>query len=100
MNPSYLLNRGYDVSLLELPRPASQAPVPMAGSGEGTLWAPGELQTIAGWGRTEEGSGLTDVHQEAQDPIATDAYCNGAYPELEARTMIWAGYPEGGVETC
>jgi secreted trypsin-like serine protease len=33
-------------------------------------------------------------------PVTTDAYCAGAYGDFDARTMVCAGYPEGGVDTC
>ena len=33
-------------------------------------------------------------------PITTDAYCAGAYSDFDAKTMICAGFPQGGVDTC
>ena len=33
-------------------------------------------------------------------PVTTGAYCAGAYDEFDATTMVCAGYPEGGVDTC
>ena len=100
MQPNYLLNRGYDISLFELNAPSAKAPVKVAGTGEGSLWSAGTLETIVGWGATEEGGDLPDVLQEAQVPVTTDAYCSNAYSAFEAITMLCAGYPQGGVDTC
>jgi secreted trypsin-like serine protease len=39
--------------------------------------------------------------QEAQVPITTDAYAAGAYgSSFDPRTMLGAGFPQGGVDTC
>ena len=100
LNPNYLLNIGYDVALLELSTISTKAPTKVAGATETGLWSPGTLETIVGWGATEEGGDTPDILQEANVPITTDAYCAGAYSDFEAKTMLCAGYPEGGVDTC
>ena len=100
VQPNYLLNVGYDISLLELNAPATKAPVKVAGAGEGSLWAPGTMETIVGWGTTSEGGSTPNTLQEAQVPTTTDAYCSGAYSDFDARTMVCAGFPQGGVDTC
>jgi trypsin len=98
---NYLATMGYDISLLHLSRNSSQTPTRVSGTGETSLWSPGTLETIVGWGVTEEGGDAPDVLQEAEVPITTDAYCSGAYgSSFEKETMICAGYPEGGVDTC
>ena len=51
-------------------------------------------------GTTQRGRRHADTLQEAQVPIATDAYCAGAYSGFDAQTQICAGYPQGGVDTC
>ncbi len=33
-------------------------------------------------------------------PITTDQYCAGAYSDFDAKTMVCAGFPQGGVDTC
>jgi secreted trypsin-like serine protease len=97
---NYLATKGYDISLLKLSRASTKAPVKVAGAGERALWNPGVMETIVGWGRTTEGGETPDVVQEAQVPITTDAYCAGIYPEFAVRTMVCAGYPEGGIDSC
>jgi secreted trypsin-like serine protease len=100
VNPDYLLSAGYDIALLELSTPSTMTPARVVGAGGGTLWAPGTLETIVGFGTTSEGGDAADTLQEAQVPITTDAYCSGAYSDFDASTMVCAGFPEGGVDTC
>jgi secreted trypsin-like serine protease len=100
-HPDYLLTNGYDVSLLQLSSPSSMTPTQVASAGERAIWNPGTLETIVGWGVTEEGGDTPDRLQEAQVPITTDAYCSGAYDSsFDPVTMVCAGFPEGGVDTC
>ena len=100
IEPSYLATSGYDITLLHLGRDSTQPPVKVAGAAERSSWAPDTLETIVGWGTTSEGGDVPDTLQEAQVPITTDGYCAGAYSDFDARTMVCAGYPQGGVDTC
>jgi secreted trypsin-like serine protease len=108
MHPNYwffqqkdILTAGYDVSLIELSSASTKAAVQVSGASETALWSPGTMETIVGWGATEEGGDLPDRLQEAQVPITTDAYCDNAYEgTFDAATMVCAGFPEGGVDTC
>jgi secreted trypsin-like serine protease len=100
VNPNYLLTSGYDITLLKLTTASTKAPTKVAGASEGSIWSAGTLETIVGWGATEEGGDLPNHLQEAQVPITTDAYCAGAYSDFDAATMVCAGFPQGGVDTC
>ena len=100
MHPNYLLTSGYDISLLKLSQSSSMAPTQVAGAGERSIWSAGALETIVGWGATEEGGDLPDNLQEARVPITTDAYCASAYSDFDPTTMVCAGFPQGGVDTC
>jgi secreted trypsin-like serine protease len=100
VHPNYLATKGHDISILKLSRASTMAPTKVAGSGETGLWAAGTLETIVGWGATSENGSSPSTLQEAQVPITTDAYCAGAYSDFDARTMVCAGYPQGGVDTC
>jgi secreted trypsin-like serine protease len=97
---NYLATKGYDISLLKLSRASTKPPVKVAGTGERGLWSAGTTETIVGWGVTEEDGSAPDVLQEARVPITTDSYCSGAYSDFDARTMVCAGFPQGGVDTC
>jgi secreted trypsin-like serine protease len=100
VEPSYLATMGYDITLLKLSRNAAESPTPVSGTSETSLWSPGTLETIVGWGTTSEGGDLPDTLQEADVPVTTDAYCGDAYSEFDPKTMICAGFPQGGVDTC
>ncbi|HYH89822.1 MAG TPA: serine protease [Solirubrobacteraceae bacterium] len=100
MQPSYLLNAGYDISLLKLARNSSKAPTRVVGAAGASLWAAGTLEEIVGFGTTEEGGDTPDTLQKAKVPITTDAYCAGAYSDFDANSMVCAGYPQGGTDTC
>jgi trypsin len=101
MHPDYLLTNGYDVSLLELSTPSTMTPTQVASASERSIWNAGTLESIVGWGVTEEGGDTPDRLQEAQVPVTTDAYCSGAYgSDFDPITMVCAGFPEGGVDTC
>ena len=97
---NYLATSGYDISLLKLSRASTKTPTKVAGTADTALWAAGTSEWIVGWGVTEEGGSSPDVLQEAQVPIVTDATCANAYGDFDARTMICAGFPQGGVDTC
>ena len=101
MHPDYLLTNGYDISLLQLSTPSTMTPTQVASASERAIWNAGTLESIVGWGVTEEDGDTPDRLQEAQVPITTDAYCSGAYgSDFDAVTMVCAGFPEGGVDTC
>jgi trypsin len=100
VHPDHLLNSGYDITLLKLSRASTQAPTKVAGTADTATWAPGTMEKIVGWGTTSEGGSTPKNLQEAQVPITTDAYCAGAYSDFDPRTMVCAGFPQGGVDTC
>jgi len=100
VQPNYLVNAGYDITLLELSTASTKTPAQVVGAGGGALWAPSTLETIVGFGTTSEGGDTADTLQEAQVPVTTDAYCAGAYDDFDPQTMLCAGFPQGGVDTC
>src|SRR4051794_33538320 len=98
---------GNDVSLLRLDHASAVAPIPIAAQSERSLWFPGALATIAGFGTTsQDSSPAPAVMQVAQVPIVADPVCAAAYPRDSAQvanngafdpsTMVCAGYPAGG----
>lgn len=100
VEPDYLATSGHDITLLQLASNSTKAPTRVAGASEGSLWAPGTMETIAGWGTTSEGGDTPGTLQEAQVPITADATCAAAYSDFDATTMVCAGYPQGGTDTC
>ena len=107
VSPEYLgLTSRNDLSILTLSRAVDEgARRRSRARRERSIWDPGALATIAGWGVTEEDGDLPDTLQKAQVPITTDAYCESRYSDddgwdFDPETMVCAGYPEGGVDTC
>jgi hypothetical protein len=54
------------------------------------------METIVGFGTTQEGGDVADTLQEANVPVTADGCCAGAYGGLDATTMACAEFPEGG----
>ena len=108
VSPEYLglLNSRNDLSILTLEHASTHAPTQVAAGSERSIWNPGVLATIAGWGVTDADDGeLPDTLQKADVPITTDAYCEASYPDddgwdFDPETMVCAGYPQGGGDTC
>jgi secreted trypsin-like serine protease len=100
VEPNYLLNSGYDITLLKLSANSTKTPTQVSGAGETGLWSAGTSEWIVGWGTTSEGGNTPSTLQEAQVPITTDAYCDGAYSDFDPVSMVCAGFPQGGVDTC
>jgi trypsin len=102
---------GNDVTLLKLDGPSRVRPMAIAPPSEPSIWRPGVLATIAGFGTTSESSSTPPAQMQlARVPITTDAYCAAAYPSglsevgddgsFDPSTMLCAGYPQGGTDTC
>jgi secreted trypsin-like serine protease len=113
VDTDYLVTNGVgnDVSLLELGTPSKIAPMQVAPIGDQRQWRPGVLATIAGFGTTSQSSTSPPPQMRyARVPITTDAYCASKYPKglslvqndgyFDPATMICAGYPQGGTDTC
>jgi trypsin len=107
VSPDYLgLTNRNDLSILTLEHASTHAPTQVAAGSERSIWNPGVLATIVGWGVTDpDDDEAPNTLQKANVPITTDAYCESAYPDDEGwdfdpETMVCAGYPEGGVDSC
>jgi trypsin len=113
VDSDYLVTNGTgnDVTLLKLSTPSQLRPMRIAAVGERKIWRPGVLATVAGFGTlSESDSNPPSQMQFAKVPITSDDYCAGAYPaglstvlddgSFDAKTMLCAGYPQGGTDTC
>ena len=101
----------HDAAIVTLDSASSKPPVKVASAAERSLWSPGTMATIAGYGVTEADGDQPDVLQEARVPIVADSVAAEAYPYLvdgvdplfggfESATQLGAGFPNGGVDTC
>jgi secreted trypsin-like serine protease len=111
VDSDYLVTNGTgnDVTLLQLDHPSAVPPVHIAAAGERQIWDPGTPATIAGFGLTSQDAPKPpDTMQRATVPILSDVDCASAYPDgfpsgagsFDARSMLCAGYPQGGTDTC
>jgi secreted trypsin-like serine protease len=101
---------GNDVSLLKLTTRSQVKPMHIAPS-DPAIWRAGVLATIAGFGTTSQNASAPPSQmRDARVPIKSDRSCAKAYPSglggarnngyFDARTMLCAGYPRGGTDTC
>jgi hypothetical protein len=90
-----------DVSMLTLNRGAPSALTPrrVIKPGETSLWSPGDIATIIGWGDTTEGGTGSDDLREATLPIDANSACANYGVAFVPATMLCAGNPPGS-DTC
>jgi trypsin len=86
-----------DTAMLTLDRPADAYELMrVAATDEGSIWAPGDIMRIIGWGRTCsqfcDGSPLL---LEADVPIVTDSFCDSAYGNFDPSIMVCAADAPG-----
>lgn len=112
IHPNYDPRRGTeggnDIALVRLSRPVALATLPLVQPNQTSLTAPGTAATILGWGATfpraldQEPSGFALDLQQAEVPIVANEVCNApqSYNGTILDTMLCAGFPQGGVDTC
>jgi len=82
---------------------APAATIKIAGPGEASLWAPGAMTFVSGWGTTSEGGSRSDTLKVAITPIIDDPTCDslgGVYASFSAVSMVCAGVLSGGTDSC
>jgi len=101
VSPDYTdFGSGNDIAVVKLAQRLPYRPARVAGTGDTGLYAQGTFATVLGWGRTSEGGERSGVLRGARLPVAGDATCAQAFGNYDGRTMLCAGYPEGGVDAC
>jgi secreted trypsin-like serine protease len=95
-----------DLALLQLNRATTLEPLRLVAASEGSLWAPGKIATVLGWGTTcsQTCPTVTQLRQ-AGVPIVGDATCTADYSSpatfagsFNPLTMVCAG--TGATDTC
>jgi len=82
---------------------APAATIKIAGPGESSLWAPGAMTFVSGWGTTSEGGSRSDTLKVAITPVIDDSTCDslgGVYANFSAVSMVCAGVLSGGTDSC
>ncbi|OZM70238.1 serine protease [Amycolatopsis antarctica] len=101
VSPDYTdYGSGNDIAVLKLTDSLRYRPAAVATAADAGAYAEGTSATVLGWGRTSEGGARSTILRGAQVPIAGDATCGQAFGNYDNRTMVCAGYPEGGVDAC
>jgi secreted trypsin-like serine protease len=94
----------FDAAYLVLSAPANGlTPIKIAGTDEGALWDTDSPEDISGWGTTSGAvfASTQDTLRAATVQVLPDPSCSSAYStDYDAGTMLCAGLPGGGVDTC
>ncbi len=98
-HPAYTsADRGFDVAVVTLRRPAPATPLDLADDPK--LYAAGTKATALGWGRTSEQGAPSRYLLGVTVPVVSDESCKESYGLFQPESMVCAGVPEGGVDTC
>jgi Trypsin len=93
-----------DTAMLTLDRPANYEPTRVVDKTEGSLWAPGVLARIIGWGKTSSGGPSSRFLLKADVPIVTNDQCATDYgAQFDRTVMVCAADAPGSAtphDTC
>ncbi|MDX2271943.1 MAG: serine protease [Cyanobacteriota bacterium] len=93
-----------DIGLLRLSQPATVVNTfpDLATVSDAPLYDPGTVATAVGWGAISETGDGSDILQEVEVPVVSNAVCNSpeSYAGAVKNDMICAGFPEGGKDAC
>lgn len=92
--------KGGDVAVLTVRGQLDYRPAKLPESGDAGLYAKGTQATVLGWGRIADGGARSDYLRSADVPVVSDSECRTDYDVYDQRTMVCAGYAEGGVDAC
>lgn len=93
-------NKGADVAVLTLTEELPYQTLDTADERDADLYAEGTPATVLGWGRLSEGGEESQYLRSATVPLVSDQSCAQSMTGFDARSMVCAGYPEGGVDAC
>ena len=95
VEPDYLATSGHDITLLQLAQQLDQGADQVAGASEGGLWAPGTMETIAGWGTTSEGGDTPEHAPGGAGPDHDRRVLRGGLQRLRCHDDGLRGLPAG-----
>jgi secreted trypsin-like serine protease len=92
--------KGDDIAVLTLNRTVPYEAVRLPTASDQGLYREGTTATVLGWGRTSEGGSRSQYLRKVDLPVVSDSSCAASYTNYDARSMVCAGYPDGGVDAC
>lgn len=92
----------YDFALIELSGDSKFTPIAL---GHTSIPIPEEEAfsfpaTTAGWGTTSEGGGVSSQLMKVEVPLVSPKRCEAAYSGQITKSMICAGFDQGGKDSC
>ncbi len=92
--------KGDDIAVMTVSGQLPYRPAKVAGPDDAELYRDGTKATVLGWGRVADGGARSDYLRKAEVPLVSDKTCGSAYDGYNARSMVCAGYPQGGIDAC
>jgi hypothetical protein len=92
-----------DFALVTLATPSARTQIKVAGADEQSLWRPGRIATVTGYGRIIEGGAGSPALKELNVPILDDSVCalpQAYFTSFNSQLMVCAGFMEGGQDAC
>ena len=99
VEPDYLATSGHDITLLQLASNSTKAPTKVAGSGEGSLWTAGTLETIAAGARPRRAATRPTRCRRRRSRSPPTPVRRGVQ-RLRRPDDGLRGFPQGGVDTA
>lgn len=92
--------QGDDIAVLTVRGQLDYRPAKLPGAGDAASYSEGTKATVLGWGRVADGGDRSDYLRSAQVPVVSDSACRSDYSVYDQKTMVCAGYTEGGIDAC
>ncbi|QWF83050.1 S1 family peptidase [Amycolatopsis sp. CA-230715] len=92
--------QGNDIAVLNLPWALPFEPAKLPSSSDRSLYDEGTKATVLGWGRIADNGARSDYLRSAVVPVVSDRSCAGSYSNYDPKSMVCAGYPQGGIDAC
>jgi secreted trypsin-like serine protease len=89
-----------DAALLQLSRPTTVTPLPIAHPADDGLTAPGTRVITSGWGATEEGGSINDELLFVRLTMRSHGYCDREYGKINDASQLCIGSSRAGEDSC
>lgn len=103
-NPTFnLATTQRDFALIRLPAAIDAQAIGLPTTADAALWAPGTVATVTGWGALTESGQFDSKLRQVEVPIVSAETCGSTVyygSEFDPASMLCAGYPEGGRDSC